>query len=106
MKITKKQSISFVQKMKKELQNIGAVPFISDELQFDLKTKYGILWLRIDDNNESCFSVFSRFVNKEKIPNIEGINSYSGKFNHHLTGKVDSVVFSVISNINFVINIK
>lgn len=106
MNITKKQSLNFIKLMQKELIKIGADPFISDNLQFDLNTNFGVLWLRIDEDNKTCFTLYSRFLEPEKAPKLDFINGYSGKFNHHLTGEVKAVVASIISNINFVINLK
>jgi hypothetical protein len=87
-KITKKNQSIFINEMEIGILKMGAVPFISDKLQFDLKTKYGILWVRIDDDNETCYSVFARFVDISSAPmHLSGINSFSGKWNHHYTSE-------------------
>lgn len=102
--ILKKESVCFVQKMEKSLLELGAVPFVSDKLQFDLKTKYGVLWLRIDTDNKSCYTVYARFVDVEKIKDLDFCNTYSGKWNHHLSGNVDGVVRSIVQDFKSVIN--
>jgi hypothetical protein len=103
--ITKKQQNEFCKKMQNELQKIGAVPFISDALQFDLKTKkYGILWLRIDNDNSCLFSVYGRFIDTENLPDLPNVNSCSGKFNHHLSGTPEKVVNEIINNIKSIFN--
>ena len=67
-----------------ELNKIGAEPFLSDKMQFDLQTKYGVLWLRVDYDNSICYSVFGRFVDPSTAPiHLDGINTFSGKWNHH-----------------------
>lgn len=105
MKITKKESLSFVKNMTEELIKINAVPFISDSLQFDLKTKFGILWIRIDEDNHSCFTVYARFVDVKKMPkNVINVNSHSGKYNHHISGNVDGVVRSIILDFKNLLN--
>lgn len=106
MKITKKQNNSFIELMKKELIKMGAVPFISDELQFDLKTKFGVLWLTIDYDNESCYSIYGRFVDTSNLPDSDLVNSWSGKFNHHITGQCGEVVEQIKNSINYVVNLK
>lgn len=86
--ISKKNQSIFIETMKNELLKIGAVPFISDCLQFDLNTKYGVLWLRVDEDNQSCYSVFSRFVDPSTAPiHLDGLNTWSGKWNHHYTSE-------------------
>ena len=84
-KISLKNQKIFIDLMKSELIKIKAIPFISDSLQFDLKTKYGIYWVRVDYDQNICYSVFGRFVNPELAPlDFDGINYFSGKWNHHL----------------------
>lgn len=103
--MSKKNQNQFVAKMQNELLKIGAVPFISDALQFDLNTKkYGVLWLRIDNDNSCLFSVFGRFLSTENLPDLPNVNLWSGKFNHHLTGPIDNVVNEVIFNIKSILN--
>lgn len=88
MKIPLKNQKIFIDKMKAELIKINAEPFISDPLQFDLKTKYGIYWIRIDYDQSLVYSVFGRFVNPDLAPlDFDGINYFSGKWNHHLSGE-------------------
>jgi len=87
---------------------MGAVPFISDPLQFDIKTKkHGILWLRVDDDNKSCYSVFARFVDPSMAPiELDGLNTWSGKWNHHLSGENHpfNAVSEVVQNLKFILN--
>ena len=104
-KILKKYQKEFVKKMQIELKKIGAIAFISDNLQFDLNTKkYGVLWLRIDNDSSYCFSLFAKFVSTEKLPELPNVNSWSGKFNHHLSGCVDEVINEIILNIKSILN--
>jgi hypothetical protein len=106
-KISSKNQKIFIDTMKQELIKIKAEPFISDPLQFDLKTKYGILWLRIDTDQSSCFSVFGRFVEVSKVKYnlFDNINSYSGKWNHHLIEEnPKNAVNQIINNYKFLIN--
>jgi hypothetical protein len=103
--IPKKQQNEFCKKMQNELQKIGAVPFVSDALQFDLKTKkHGILWLRIDNDSSCLFSVFGRFLNTDNLPDLPSVNSYSGKFNHHLSGSPENVVNEIVNSIKSILN--
>lgn len=84
--------MKFSKVMQKELINLGAEPFISDKYQFDLNTKYGILWIRIDLDESDLYTVFSRFVDVETIPkHIQGVNTWSGKYNFHLSKKHNTV---------------
>lgn len=82
--IPKNNQKIFIEEMEKSLLQIGAVPFISDKLQFDLNTKHGVLWIRIDHDQTVCYSVYARFVSTENLPDLPNVNTWSGKFNHHL----------------------
>lgn len=83
--ISKKNESIFIEVMKSFLIAAGAVPFISDSSQFDLDTKYGVLWIRIDEDQKHCYTVFTRFVDPSTAPiHLDGINSFSGKWNQHL----------------------
>ena len=85
MKVSKKNQSIFIETMKKELLKIGAIPYLSDPLQFDLNTKFGVLWIRIDYDQNICYSVFSRFIEVSTAPiHLDGINNFSGKWNHFL----------------------
>ena len=105
-KITKKNQSLFINKMESELLKMGAVPFISDPLQFDLNTKYGVLWLRVDNDNSICYSVFGRFISTENLPDFENVNTWSGKWNHHKSGEIRplDVVSEIVQNFKFILN--
>ena len=93
-KVTPKQSETFVHLMTKELIKLGATPFINesnivDRLEFNLETKGGNLWLRVDTDNEWNYTLFGRFDDVERAKNnitrgLYCLNEYSGKWNHHL----------------------
>lgn len=104
-KITKKENKKFILEIQKELVNIGAVPYIIENFEFHLKTKkHGVLWLRIDIDNSFCFTLYGRFLSIENLPNINTVNNYSGKFNHHLSGIIENVVRGIILNIKSILN--
>lgn len=105
--ISKKNQSVFIEEVKSGLLNVGAVPFVSDSLQFDLETKYGVLWIRIDEDQKYCYTVFTRFIDPSTAPmHLNGINSFSGKWNQHLgtegSPKVKAQI--VIDTINQVLN--
>jgi hypothetical protein len=105
--ISKKNQNIFIEKMKDELLKIGAIACISDSMQFDLKTKYGVLLIRIDTDNSILYTVYGRFIEVEKAPVhlFDNINSYSGKWNHHLTENYPvNAVNEIINNYKFLIN--
>jgi hypothetical protein len=105
MKISKKDSVAFVSKTQISLTGLGAIAFISDPLKFDLETKFGTLYLRIDEDNGVCFSLYGRFIDVEKVTEDIGHNSWSGKWNFHksLNGTVKNVVDEILVNIKSIL---
>ena len=105
-KITKKNQSLFINTMESELLKMGAVPFISDPLQFDLKTKYGILWIKIDNDPSELYTVNTRFLSTENLPDFENVNSWSGKWNHHFRKEYRpmEVVSAMVQNFKFILN--
>lgn len=105
--ISKKNQSVFINQMKEELLKMGAVTFISDPLQFDLKTKkYGVLWLRIDEDQSVLYTVYGRFLSTKNLPDFENVNTWSGKWNHHLSGENHpfAAVSEVVQNIKLILN--
>ena len=105
-KISSKNQKIFIDTMKQELIKIKAEPFISDPLQFDLKTKYGIYWIRVDYDQTLVYSIFGRFVSPELAPlDFDGINYFSGKWNHHLgpEGKPETKAQIIIDRIKILL---
>jgi len=84
-KISKKNESIFIDEMKKGLLNIGAVASVSDPLKFDFVTKYGNIYIRIDKDQDVCYSVFCRFLDVQSTPIHVGANLFSGKWNHHFS---------------------
>jgi len=87
--ITKINSDKFVQRMNNELVKLGAIKVDNTLLQshfYELPTRGGKLYVRVDEENKYCFTVFTRFedVEKAKTLNLRRMNEHSGKFNFHL----------------------
>lgn len=103
MKNSKKNQAAFIETMQQELNKLCAVPFISDTLQFDLETKFGPLWLRVDNDNYTCYSVYGRFIEPQRVTADINFNSFSGKWNFHKSGDVGSVVQEIVQTIKTVL---
>lgn len=103
MKNSKKNQVAFVETMQHELNKLGAIPFISDPLQFDLETKFGTLWLRVDSDNDTCYTVFGRFIEPKRVTANIHFNRYSGKWNFHKSGNVLLVVNEIVETIKIVL---
>ena len=67
--ITKINSDKFVQRMNNELVKLGAIKVDNTLLQshfYELPTRGGKLYVRVDEENKYCFTVFTRFEDVEK----------------------------------------
>ena len=70
MKITKKQSAAFQKQCVAMLKSeLGATEVVGAHHNYDLsiETSIGTLFLRVDDDNAHCYSVFGNFLGNEKI---------------------------------------
>ena len=68
-KITKKQSAEFQKQCVAMLKSeLGAFEITGAHHNYDLgiKTALGTLFLRVDDDNAHCYSVFGNFIGNEK----------------------------------------
>ncbi len=85
-KITTKNSELFFNKMKTELEKLGAVNDLSYYKCFKLNTIGGPLLLTVDEDNVYCFTVTTRFleVHEAKEAGIISTDCFSGKWNHHI----------------------
>ena len=68
-----------------EKKGMVKIPSMFDGwIEYEKETKYGMFRVRIDDDlGSGVFSVFGRFSDVEKMPKIETVNKYSGKYNFH-----------------------
>jgi len=67
-KLTKKQSQSFHKNCTALLKDLGAIENPQTERSYNLvmETKTGPLYIRVDDDNVHCYSVFSNFLGNEQ----------------------------------------
>lgn len=93
--IGKKRQQDFIKKVSDYLEKIGAEkvkPAIEVwAAQFVINTIYGLLTVTIPKEHNTCFSIFSRFTDKDKYSkfNSDRVNKHSGKWNfHYSTEKV------------------
>lgn len=84
-KITKKQSADFQKKAMDILSKFN--PKESDFYRYSVDTELGELLVRIDEDNVSCYSIFTRFEDVDKAKEHVNCNPYSGKHNFHCYDK-------------------
>jgi hypothetical protein len=102
-KITKKQGKEFVAGITKGLLELGAVVqpkcrIMTNQVEFKLDTIVGNLNITLRDDQNYCFTVFSKFDDVAKAKEKFDCNPYSGKYNFH-RGK--SELFSMEQMIEF-----
>ena len=51
---------------------------------YNIKSKYGDLYIRIDDKHNYCYSIFTKFDNPDLAKEKFDCNPYSGKYNFHI----------------------
>ena len=93
-KITAKQSKEFVEKTIAMIIELGAEK-VDNHYPYKLNTIAGGLKIKVDEDNNYCYSVYTKFENPELSKDkIAFVNKYSGKWNFHISGikEVDIVI--------------
>jgi len=72
-KLTKKQSQSFYKNCTALLKDLGAIENPQTERSYNLvmETKTGPLYIRVDDDNIHCYSVFANFIGNEEKAKVK-----------------------------------
>ena len=91
-KITKTNSLKFIKNMNKELLLIGANANNNNNtesslINYHLMTKGGLLSIKVDTDNQFCYTVYTRFLDgiKARKENILAIDKPNDKWNFHIT---------------------
>jgi len=83
-KITKKEMKTFYNDTLNLIKSFGAVEsnyYLSNG--YEINTRLGKLYIKIDNEPSSVFTVFARFEDVEKASKMLPCNPYSGKYNFH-----------------------
>jgi hypothetical protein len=91
MKTSKKDQKLFIKGMEQVIVHFGGVrakhPFSDSIESFEINTTVGVLNIHVDRDLDTIFSVFARFMDKEKYSTCDiisnRVNIYSGKWNFH-----------------------
>jgi len=97
--ITAKRSKEFVKKVTAMITELGAEK-VDNRYPYNLRTIAGNLKIKVDEDNNYCYSVFTKFDNPSLADEkIIGVNRYSGKWNFHISGiKEVDVVIDIIKD--------
>jgi len=107
-KITDRQNASFIAKLEKSLIKLGAFKSSKDVEPYyalSINTIGGLLYLKIDLDNESFFTLYTMFESLElaKEQNIISIDKHNSKWNFHIVKNFKYSVDEIISDITKII---
>jgi hypothetical protein len=85
-KITVKNSLKFSKLLSSEILEIGGKKIEETEfsIRYELETSVGKLFISVDKDNISCYTMFSRFEDVIRAKEKFTCNPYTGKYNFHI----------------------
>lgn len=88
-RILKKDSLDFQKKAESMIKEFGATKIKSQTslVTYEAYTNFGLITLKVDNDNISCYSIYTCFDDLDMYNAYTGENSYSGKYNFHITSK-------------------
>ena len=106
--ITATQNRLFIDKLTRELIKLGAINNTTDWLKdypLMINTKGGLLYLKIDNDNISSFTLYTQFqdMDKAKEVNILPLSKLNPKWNFHIVKQYNDAIKEIIEDITKII---
>ena len=103
--ITKTQNNLFVTKLTNELIKLGAYEINHFGYTLAINTKGGLLYLKVDNDNNYMFSLYTQFndMDKAKEVNILPMDKLNPKWNFHINKTYNDTIKEIINDISKII---
>ena len=101
---TKTQNRLFIDSLTKKLIRLGAIPNMTEwlkEYPLTIETKGGLLYLKVDDQNDNLYTLWAQFadIDKAKEVGILPITKMNTKMNFHIVSNYKDAIKEIIDDL-------
>jgi hypothetical protein len=101
---TRTQNRLFIESLTKKLIKLGAIENTTEwlnEYPLTLETKGGLLYLKVDDQNDNLYTLWAQFgdIDKAKEVGILPQTKFNAKMNFHIVSNYKSAINEMIDDL-------